>query len=1090
MLVSEIKYSLSVTLLLLTQTFLFAQKSDLKFDHFNSLDGLSESAVFAITQDQRGFMWFGTRSGLNRFDGYSFTSYKHDEDDPFSISGNEIISLIECQDKNLWIGTRDEGLNRFVYTSQRFYRYNTKLINGEYVPISTVNFLLQTSEGKLLVATKEGLVFHDSIQDILVSTTNDVLKDANVKTLSLSSIDGCIWVGTKIGAYLFDINEQKIIKSFVHNPTDPKSLSDNYVTSILEDTSGKIWITTFNQGLNKLDSLNSTAFRHYRNIKGDKNSMTSDVLRLIRQDRSGTIWIGTQVTLEELSVEQQIKNSPVFIHHQHNESNQQSLSHNSIYSFYEDKNGDFWIGTYNGGVNLLYAGMKRFKQYKHDFMDPLSINNDIVNSFEERDEGIWIGTNIGLNLWDRDLDVFYDFSSNLESLSGFGSHRIKAFKTDEDGLLWIGSSHGLFTYDVVDSKFTLVLSDVEVITIEDGISDEIWIGTPSGLLVYNKQLQTVNKYRSNDNDSSSISSNSIKKIFKQSEGTIWVATKKGLNYYNRESDNFVRCFNRKKDKSSISDNYVTSICEDNNGDIWIGTFNGINTFDSVSKSFTQYKDVLLDDIILNLVYDNEGFLWATTTKQLIKCKRQLDTNELSVFGDYDRRDGLQDEEFKLGACYKTNSGELLFGGRAGFNLLNPKMLKDNSRIPDVVLTDLKLFNKSVTLEEDDSPLKNHISATQSIQLTHRQSIVTFCFASLNYIASSKNQYAYKLEGFEETWNYVGAKREATYTNLSPGSYTFKVIASNNDGLWNPEGALLLVEVLPAWWETWWFRLFITWVLILVLWGMIRSRFNSLSRKKRFLENKITERTQELEEAFNKLKGTQSQLVQSEKMASIGLLTSGVAHEINNPLNFIQGSKNFFNQYVDENLVDHKHELDPFLEAMQMGLDRTSDIVSSLNRFNRRNVNYKEQCNLHEIIDDCLIILQGQLRDRITVSRHYSEDYSTIEGNQGELHQLILNVLSNAEQSIASKGDVTIRTSLEKSKFVIRISDSGEGISRDNIEKVTDPFFTTKDPGKGVGLGMSISFSIIKKHKGNLGFESEIGKGTTVIIIFPVDSKFD
>lgn len=1076
-----------------------------RFEHFTTVDGLSQNTVYAISQDRFGFMWFGTVVGLNRFDGYSFKVYHHDENNPNSLSANEVSAIFEDTEGRLWIGTRGGGLSRFDQQTEQFFSYSFKEIHNGTYEVKTVNCMYEHQDRLLLVGTIHGLAYYDSEKDVLVGDSDPILGEKAVQSISASSQPGLVWVGTKQGLFLLDVESKSVVKHFLHKEGDSGSISENYVTSVVEDAKGRVWVGTRENGLHRLSSWKDNRFEHFTAGAAYDGQLLSNTIRTLSMARDQSIWVGTRLGLEQLVPSQQGLDKPVFTHFTKNMGNKNSMNHNSIYSFYEDQLGDYWIGTYSGGVNFSSNTSQKFGHYSHQPSNSQSLSDQITTAFEFEGEDVWVGTmSGGLNLWKRKQGVFEPFEIQGFKSSGGEVAHVKTLEMDNDKKLWVGTAQGLFYYNRSDQAFEPLGQQAEIITLEATSNAEMWVGTSKGVRVYDKSYRLIGEYKHHSTDDHSLSGSSVKKILQLSNGDVWVGTREGLNYFVKEKKHFVQYLHQQGDTSSLSNSYVTTMSEDLHGNLWVGTFNGLNRYVPESKSFIRYKTEagLSQGVILNIAFDDSGYLWLTTDTELIKCDPSRTFSEGFIIRRYDSRDGLQRGAFRINTMKKNDNGELFVGGSEGFNLFNPNEIQHNPNEPRVAIIDLKINNTALVVGAAESPLDRPINQKTSITLQHDQDFVTFSFVALSYVSSSKNQYAYKLDGLDADWNYVGQQREARYTNIPPGRYHFLVKASNNDGVWSSEGTSLEVVVLPPWWGTWWFRLLLVVILLGVSVFVPRVRIQLLKANQEKLRQKVDEKTsdlqivnnklwtqqQELESSFKNLKNAQSQLVQSEKMASIGVLTAGLAHEINNPLNFIQGSKAIIASYIDKQLgADHRKELDPFLDSLQDGLDRITTILSSIGKFSFTHAQYDDVFNLNDIIDNCLVMLNANFRGRITVHRDFAKDIDDIEGNQGEFHQLMLNVISNAEQSIPKKGVVRIKTYQKLQQVCVEISDTGCGISEENLEKVTDPFFTTKDPGMGVGLGMSIALAIVNRHSGHLSITSKIEEGTTVFLSFPVKS---
>lgn len=849
-----------------------AQYSSPKFDQLSIEDGLSHSSVFSILEDSRGFMWFGTRAGgLNKYDGYSFTVYKHNEHDSLSISDNEITALHEDSDGNIWVCTRNNGINRFDYESGKFHKYLKDKSDSLSLPSKLVYCIYQDKYDRIWIGTGEGLRMYNKSLDGFVSDDTGDLKYAKVKAIVSSSVDSLVWIGTKDGLYLYDVKNSISLKHFKQNTGDETGLTIDHVSCLVVDRKDRLWIGLYSGGLNRLDNIESNIIRSYQHKTEDKSSIASSAIRSLHEDKNGTIWIGTKSGLDQLLASEQDNINPAFIHHKKNDEDERSISANSVYSFYEDSNGDFWIGTYSDGVDYVYNGAVKFKNYNTYDNNFNSINNNVTNAFLVNDHETWIATKGGgINLYNQKTNEFTYYDYNKNNPRGVLSDDIKSIFIDSDSNFWVGASRGLSLFNREKNEFTPIIKNIDVICIEEAMAGELWIGTNKKLIRLNKSDLSIRSYRNTNNDSESLSHNSINKVFKDSRERIWIATKNGLNVYNKDKDNFIRYRNSYFDSTSISHSHVTSICEDINGNVWFGTYDGLNKYDEDKGIFIHYgeRDGLSANIITNILSDDNGNLWITSNDILTmftpkaQLKKSFNSDGFKDLGirNYDTKDDLQKGEFRLNASYKSKTGEMYLGGNNGYNKFHPDSVKGNDNIPRIAISEFKLFNKSILNSEVNKELARQFRHSESITLNYKQSVFTFGFVALSFNSPKKNQFAHKMEGFDADWNYIGNKREATYTNLPAGHYIFRVKASNSDGVWNEEGKALKIIILPPWWETMWFRILFIVLLISIIVGYYFYKIDQYKIQRIILEKKVSDRTSDLQEANVKLEEKHEEIV--------------------------------------------------------------------------------------------------------------------------------------------------------------------------------------------------------------------------------------
>ena len=734
------------------------------FNHLTVEDGLSQSSVTCILQDSKGFIWFGTQDGLNKYDGYRFKIFKNDPSDSTSLTENFIFSIIEDRSGNLFIETQNGTLHQYIPLSESFQ-----------------------------VVPKDSL----SLTDAKVSTVGAMLYESS----------GILWsggLGKGIGLKRTDTNTG-LSRTFKHDPSDPSSLSDDKVYSILRDKYGNLWIGTF-QGLDRFDETTGNFF-HYRHNPNNPGSLADDWVWPLFEDSRGNLWIGTvRAGLCKFD-----RRSNSFIRYQNDPNDPTSINDNFIFSIYEDRSGLIWIGTNLGGISYFNPSKQAFEHFKHDPDNKNSLSNDVVLSmFANKSGEYWVGTRDGgLNKLDYTTRRFTHYYHNPLDANSLSSNTIQTLLEDHSGIIWIGSySSGLDSFDPKSGTFKHyqhdpldpgTITDDRIYSLAEGKDGSIWIGTyGGGLNRIDRNSGQVSSYQSNENDSSSISSNATWAIAFDNSDNLWIGTfGGGLNLFNRRNHTFKHFKHDPDDSTSIVDNNVIRVFKDSQGNMWFGTTKGFSKYSWLSGNFKNYteKDGLANSFVYGILEDNKGDLWLSTNNGLSQFNPEKET-----FRNYYDKDGLQGNEFNQNAYAKdTKTGNLLFGGLNGFTVFNPDSLKDNNYIPPIEFTDYVRYNTD--FEEGKPIIEKGISVRKDISLTYKDNIVTLGFASLSFYNNLKNQYRYKLEGFNENWIQLGNNHSVTFTNLSAGDYNLKVIGSNNDGLWNEEGTSLKIQVSPPWWRT-------------------------------------------------------------------------------------------------------------------------------------------------------------------------------------------------------------------------------------------------------------------------------------------------
>jgi PAS domain S-box-containing protein len=824
----------------------YAAQNHIQFEHITTDQGLSQSGISSILQDSQGFMWFGTQDGLNKYDGYNFTVYKHDELDSHSLSDNWINSIYEDKLGTIWVGTDNGGLNKVERQTKQFTHYQHDPDNPNSLGANRVLSIYEDKSHTLWIGTDSGGLnkFERQTQQFTHYThnTDDPNSLGNNTVLSIFEDKlGVFWIGTNGGGLnKFDRETGQFIH-YTHDPADSNSLSDDSVLSIYEDQSGSLWIGTNGGGLNKFDR-ETGQFTHYTHDPDDLNSLNHTTVSSIAEDRFGNLWLATTSWYGNSYGKGLDKFTPKtgqFTHYIHEPTNPNSLSDNLVISEYRDNSEILWIGTSVGGINKFEQKDNKFRHYKNDPANPNSLSDNHVMSIAEDQFGIiWISPdNGGLNKFDRKTGKFTHYTHEPNNQNSLSSDNVWATYEDRNGTIWIGTfgsgidkidrKTGQFTHYTHDPSNPNSLSDNTVTSIYEDHFGNLWIGTLSGgLNKFDGETGKFTHYTSDPNNSNSLSDNNAFLIYEDQSGTLWIATWGGLNKFNRETGNFTQYQHHANNPNSLSYDRILSINEYPAGTLWIGTYGGgLDKFDTATETFTHYteKDGLPNNSVVGILADDEGNLWLSTGKGLSKFNPQTET-----FRNYDVSDGLQGNEFDgVKAYLKSKTGEMFFGGLNGFNAFYPEQVKDNPHIPPIVITDFKKFNESVKLD-------TAISETKEIKLPYKDKFFGFEFAALDYTNPKKNQYAYKLEGFDKDWIYAGTRRYGTYTNLDGGTYTFRVKGSNNDGVWNEEGTSVKIIITPPPWKTWWAYTLYVVVLVTAVLGYVQWKTRAQARENALL----------------------------------------------------------------------------------------------------------------------------------------------------------------------------------------------------------------------------------------------------------------
>jgi len=818
----KFRYSISILFLLGIFPLIFIadiHAQVLNVDHFTIEDGLSQTSVSCLIQDSRGFLWIGTQDGLNKFDGYSFLNIKNEPSDTNTLSDNSINCIYEDSDKNLWIGT-NAGLNKYNVYTEKFthYLFDQDDLNSlredevydvyqdksGYIWIKTENYLsrLNLSSNKF----RHYEHYNDVFNFVPVIDKFSIFEDHKEQ----------LWIGTKDGLNYFD-RKLEIFKRYRHNPKDNSSLSSNNVNAVFEDSEHNLWIGT-EDGLNKFN-WESETFKRYLSSSNDLNY---NIINDIYEDNDGNLWIATDNGLNKFDK----KTETFTVYNKFIYDNKVVLT-NSFTDIIQDRTGIIWAGSLQGLIKIE-DNVKKFKLYnKAKDQTPLFLNNYVSSIFKKNDI-VWIGTwGAGLYLFNPKTQKSINYNTSNSNIVNDHVHKI--FE-DEKGGIWIGTQNGLCFYNTKTKQFeeageAKVLSVFRNNRIFDILefNNFLWVATKFGLHKISKD--SIYSYFHNTNDSTSLGADLVYDILLDKHENIWAATEGGLNIIDLKQNEF-RKYTRVKD--NLSSDEILCLYEDTvNNYMWLGTSWGLNRFNIENEEIKAYttKDGLPNNLIYSILPDKHGNIWISTNKGISKFDPLAET-----FCNFSVSDGLQDLEFNHGAAFKSDDGEMFFGGIAGYNSFFPDSIIKSENTPNIEIT-------SVEVSTEKATSKIAIGENKQIELSHKNNLIAIEFAALDFKDPEKNTYAYKLEGVEDGWINLGNRRYATFSNLSPGKYTFRVKGSNSDSVWNNEGTeLKIIVVTPIWQTKFAYALYIILFAGFIFW-VFQYRTRSLRKSNQELKEK-------------------------------------------------------------------------------------------------------------------------------------------------------------------------------------------------------------------------------------------------------------
>lgn len=1113
-------------------------KPDFRFERIH--EGLMSNRVSSIHQDYQGYIWVGTHNGLHLYDGISFRVYA-DVDGPESLLSDYINVIFEDSLNNLWIGT-SAGLNRYCRDGDRFFSYRFYGDASQHTVLTgAVDAIIETQDGSIWVAGGEDALYKlDSELNRLFLVRNF---DPGISTITAGG-ENTIWIGNYGGEiFQYDVKNDLILKQFKNDPSQSNSIPANSISDLIVDRYGFVWAGTLGGGLVRIDISNDNdEIEIYSHRSGDQNSLGNNFIFNLYEDNDGRLWIGN----ENGGLHLYNREENNFYRYYNDPADLKSITDDSIWSVLQDREGRIWVGTGQTGINVSDPYSQKFLGLNLEIAGGIIRSNVIRDILEDIEGNIWLATDGGgitkFNRQRRTVETYLSDPENRKSLSADAAIHLNQ---DNEGRLWVGTFRGgldimpdqsegnFINFRDWSGNYDYVIQNVFT-THFDRLRNYLWIGSfEETLLKFDLENGNITPIELPDGNNAF---SYIIYLFEDSAHNIWVATLEGLAKIpvgDRSADSAIYFSFDPDIDTTIRSNNINHIAEDHSGTIWVGTTAGLSKYISENDSFVTYsrRDGLPSNDVRSIVEDDNGELWVGTNNGLSKFNPADET-----FINYYSVDGLQGNEFSRYAVKKLQSGELIFGGMNGVNLFHPDNVIDNPHIPPVYLTNFRLLNRPVQIGGEDSPLSKHISMTDSITLDHNQNIFTFEFIALNYSDTENNQYAYMMEGFESEWNYVGNQRNATYTNLDPGKYVFRVKASNNDGVWNEEGVSLHLTITPPFWQTSWFYLLMILLLTVSVVAIYRYRVRTIRMRNIQLSKQVTERTEELKKknqtlksTLKELEATKDQLVEQAHKAGMADIASGVLHNVGNILTSINTSAAMIEETATQSKVDgyvkansllkeHSNDLGNFIANDPRGrslidyylrleepltqerrhiLQQTKRLVEKIKLVNDAIAAQQsfagvglmtEKLMLSEMAENALDLQSGSIeRHGLNITKEYlAKDLVLV--NRTKLIHILVNVFKNAKEAMSENGlnqkNLEIRTWQDEQNVYLSISDNGIGVHPDNINKIFSQGFTTKKTGHGFGLHSSANY--MKEMGGSLKVSSEgIGSGATFILSFPI-----
>ena len=1019
---------------------------EFRFRHLTVEHGLSSNGIRGITQDKQGYIWFGTDDGLNRYDGKNIKAYKID-----NMGVNENIYTLYATDHLLWIGT-EKGVYTFRYETEKIELFHIRTSQNKYIN-SSIQHIIEDKQNNIWFSTYGQGVFRYNQKEEKLIQYEFTETDGMIASICIDS-ENQVWALSNLGKNSpYKLNKVKDIFEPTVLKYDHSKYNSNALT-MFEDSHHTLWLGTWESGLQKIDKYTGQTKVYLYPGDGKKGAMH---IHTIIEYAPGQLLVGSDDGLlhfNTLTEEYQLYTK--------DDADPYSLSNNFVYPIIRDHEGGIWIGTYYGGINYISPHASQFESYTTSSYYN-SVSGSVIGRFCESPDGkIWIASDDGgLSCFNPQDKRFVHYLPN-DRKNSLSYHNVHGLCMDEDNL-WIGTYSGnLNVMNLKTGQFKQHISYKEKQNTLDNSScysifkdkdDQIWLGTMSGINVYNRKTDDFTRLKPIDAI--------IIDIDQDNEGNMWFCTQgKGVFKFCSSTQEWKE-YTFANTKGKLANDQCNCMQIDRNGEIWLGTMNGLHKYDAENDNFERISLEIPNQNICCIIED-QGILWMTTGKGLVRYIPNQYGCQV-----FTKSDGLQSDQFLPNAGLMTKDGKIYIGSANGFNAFYPHLIKINQSIPPVVITNVELFNKEILV--GDKRLPKPLTETKELNLSYKDHAISLLFASLSYCTPEKNQFAYMLEGFDKEWNYVGSQNKATYTNLPPGSYTFHVKATNNDGVWNAEGISLKINIEPPfYWNN--YSKFLYIVLILVGLTFLFRFLLQRSEKKH---------TQEIRQLQDKKEHEVHE-------AKIKFFTT-IAHEIRTPVSLIIGplekimrsSITLPNSVRDDlNIIDRNSQR--LLMLVNQLLDfRKVEQEGMKMRFARHNISQilKSVCERFEPT-----ITHNGFKLEIAYPH---EEFTAIIDNEA-ITKLISNLLTNANKYTKDFVKVSCDIQPEQGSFSLTVSDNGMGISKEELKKIFEPFYQAMDNKPGTGIGLSIVKSIVEGHNGSIEVESEVGKGTSFIVTLPIE----
>ncbi|RDY23680.1 histidine kinase [Romboutsia maritimum] len=1042
-----------VFLFIFYNTYSIDAYDNIQFKNLTIENGLSQSSVETLIQDSKGYIWLGTNDGLNRYDGYNFKVYKHDEDNPNSIINNYIISIEEDKNGNIWVGTAD-GLSKINSKDDSITNYTNSKDKGN-LSNSNICDISITKNGRVMIATLGGINVYDEKEDKFKKIFDDKNFLPSQVTYNIEEDEfGDFWIATSEGVCKLDSKTKKI-----HNFNEKGSknyIENKVVYLIYNDHKGYIWVGTFKHGLEKIN-IKTNEVTSYTHKEGDNNSLPSDFVKDILKDRYGNVWVCTDKGFAKYK-----ENGKFVVYEAEDYSH--SLIDNNIFSIIEDRSGLIWIGTYKG--ISIFDPNNKIELYQHEKFDTNSLSGSSIHGiYEDEDKLTWVGTDDdGINLIDRSTEKV----SCIDEKNGLSSGRINDILGKGD-IIWVATDNGL-------NKINRKTKQIKVYNMKDGINYSnirsifldskgyLWIGTKNGINILNDKDDTIRDITP-ILTKNSIYDYNVKCIYEDSDGNYWLGmfVNGGLVKIDAKNKKI------KSFKGKLSSNSIRTITEDNDGYIWVGTSYGLNRLSKSNNDIERYtrKEGLSSDTIYGILIDKHGNPWMSTNNGISKFDKKN-----KKFKNLNITDGLQGNEFNGGAYYKNKSGEFLFGGINGLNILNPEKIVIQDNCPKVQFDEFYIKGEKY---------KN----IHNTELLYSENNISLKYFLPDYKNNKSVQYFYKMSSVDSKWNLT-SNNEVIYTNLAPGKYKFQIFARNYNGSTSEISSVSFKIKTSPWLSP---LAFIVYLIIAIL--LIYLNINKVKR----LDNLVNKKTKQLREEMEKNKNLYEKVIKLEKNKNNYFVN--LSHELRTPLNVISTTEQLIIELNKNKAGISKERISYHLGVMIKNTRRLLNLINNIIDTTKiEHGSYKlniKQNDIVYIVEETALGLKDYIESKgIELIIDPEIEEKLIECDKYEIERCIVNLVSNAAKftSIGGKIEVSIKELYEKVIIIVR--DNGIGIDSKHQAVIFDRFNQVIDSNSeskgGSGLGLAITKQIVELHQGEISVKSELNKGSTFTIILPINQK--